>query len=184
MSHNNRSAVALRIVCLALMALTSGCSNGISRQLLNDQGAPGAGPLVNSLVLPPPETMQVAVPNDSAGFVEETALPSDVPTLTELSSRPIEGIDAPKVGLSIEQDIASSKITQTVRWRGKRNADGVDLANSSGALCSGTERDVSAHDKIKVACSDGRIATVQLTTGKEARLLFREGPAEMVLLDE
>ena len=180
----NRSVIAQALACLVTVACLGGCSNSISKQLLNDRPVANPSLATNNLAAPPADVLQQAIPDQNPAFVEETPLPSDVPTLTDLSTRPVEGIDAPKVGLSIDEDLATNKISNSVRWRGKRNADGVDLANSNGALCSGVERDASAKNQIKVACSDGRVAVVKLAAGNEAQLMFRDGSTELVLLDE
>ena len=171
------------IACLFLAGVTGGCSNTISQQLLYSRSGLETAPPVNNLAIPPADVLQTAVPDQNTAFVEETTLPADVPTLTELSSRPVEGIDAPKVGLSIDEDVASKTIKESVRWRGKRNADGVDLANRNGALCSGTERDFSSKNTITVACSDGRVAVLKLKSDSQAQLVFKNGPVEEVLLN-
>ena len=168
-------------VCLIVMVTTLGCSNSVSERLLNSGLSPVGGAPIANLAMPPADAFQAAVPEKDANFVEETSLPADVPTLSEMNSRPIEGIDAPKVGLSLDEDTTSRKIEETVLWRGKQSADGMDLANRDGALCSGVSRDISAGHTIRVACSDGRIGTVRLIPNTHrAQIAFKTGPAEAV----
>jgi hypothetical protein len=175
------SLYAKVLMCLLVLASTSACSNSISQQLLNSRSGPSADLPVNQLAMPPADALQVARPDQSPGFVEETDLPADVPTLAELSTRPVEGIDAPKVGLKLEADSAAHKIGENILWRGKRGADGVDLANRSGVLCSGSRSDVSAARAIKVACSDGRIGSLRLITGAgQTQIAFSKGLSEAV----
>jgi hypothetical protein len=184
MPRVERSLLNKSVACLFILALTSGCSNTLSQQLLSDRTGPDSGIPTNKLALPPADALEVAQPDANPAFVEESNLPADVPTLTELSTRPVEGIDAPKVGLSLEEDIASQKIEGTVLWRGKRSADGMDLANRNGALCSGVSRDVVAANTIRVACSDGRIGIVKLTPNtRRAVIAFKSGAAEAVDLE-
>jgi hypothetical protein len=172
------------VTCLFVMASTSACSNSISQQLLNSRSGPGADLPANRLAMPPADALQVAQSEQGPGFVEETDLPADVPTLADLSSRPVEGIDAPKVGLLLEADTATKKIGENVLWRGKRSADGVDLANRNGVLCSGSRNDVSAMQAIKVACSDGRIGSLRLIAGAgQTQIAFNKSPSEAVELE-
>jgi hypothetical protein len=131
--------------------------------------------------LPPADVLQRAPSEQSPGFVEETDLPPDVPTLAELSTRPVEGIDAPKVGLMLEADTAANKIDQNIMWRGKRSADGVDLANRSGVLCSGSQNSTSDTQSIKVACSDGRVGSLRYIAGAgQTQIAFSKSPSEAV----
>ena len=184
MPRVERSRIFKLVAWLFVMASTVGCSNTISQQLLNGRAGPEINMPVNELAVPPADALQTAMPEQNPAFVEESALPADVPTLSDLSSRPIEGIDAPKVGLSLEEDSAAHKIEETVLWRGKRSADGLDMANRNGALCSGIDRDFSAQHTIRVACSDGRIGTVKLTPNtRRAQIAFKGGPAEAVDLE-
>lgn len=167
--------------CVFVMFTASGCSSTLSERLLNGQLGPVAEAPVTNLAAPPSDTFQAAVPEDNASLTEESDLPADVPTLSEMSSRPIEGIDAPKVGLSLDEDVTSQKIEETVLWRGKRSADGTDIANRDGVLCSGVSHDFSAVNTIRVACSDGRIGTVRLIPNTQrAQIAFKAGPAEAV----
>jgi hypothetical protein len=168
------------LACLFVMAITSACSNTISQQLLNSRGQESGVP-TNQLAMPPADALQIAAPEQSPGFVEESDLPADVPTLAELSSRPVEGIDAPKVALKIDEDIATNRIGKNILWRGKRSADGVDLANQSGVLCSGSRSDISTTRAIKVACSDGRVGSLRLITGAgQSQIAFSKSPSEAV----
>ncbi len=176
-----RSLLNKSVACLFILAFTSGCSNSISQQLLSAGSGPDSGVPTNTLALPPADALQIAQPDLNPAFVEESELPADVPTLSELSTRPVEGIDAPKVGLSLEEDVASRKIEGSVLWRGRRSADGMDLANRNGALCSGVSR---ASNTIRVACSDGRIGIVKLQpNSRRAHLAFQGGKAEAVDLE-
>jgi hypothetical protein len=169
--------------CVVIAVAICGCSNTLSRQLLDDRQPMGGEFQVNSLVAPPAEILKTAVASPNANDLEETELPPDVPTLADLSSRPIEGIDAPKVALALEQDVALKKISTSVRWRGKRSIDGVDLANSSGTLCSSAGQNSTAQRTLKVACSDGRVALLEFSANQQARLVFRNNEAETVQLD-
>ena len=170
------------VMCLLVMASTSACSNTLSQQLLNGGGGPKSGVPTNRLAMPPADVLQTAPSAEGSGFVEETKdLPADVPTLAELSSRPVEGIDAPKVGLMLEADIAAHKIGENILWRGKRSADGVDLANRNGVLCSGSRNNKSEMQAIKVACSDGRMGSLRLITGAgQSQIAFSKSPSEAV----
>ncbi len=169
------------VTCLFVMAATSACSNSISQQLLNGSAGPTADVATNRLAMPPADALQMAPTTQSPGFVEETDLPPDVPTLEELSSRPVEGIDAPKVGLMLEADTAAKKTSESILWRGKRSTDGVDLANRNGVLCSGSGSDISAARTIKVACSDGRIGSLRFIAGAgKTQIAFNKSPSEAV----
>lgn len=175
------SLIMKLVICFCVGVLTSACSNTISQRLLSDAAGPQLQLPANSLAMPPAEALQTAVPNQNPAFVEQSDLPPDVPTLEDLSSRPLVGIDAPKVGLMLEQDVAAKKISETIIWRGKRSADGVDLANRNGALCSGSNNNTASRQNIKVACSDGRIGNLRLNGGTNvAQLTFRNSPAEAV----
>jgi hypothetical protein len=175
------SLYAKVVTCFLIMASTSACSNTISQQLLNGGTGPESGVSTNRLAMPPADVLQTAPSVEAPGFVEETDLPADVPTLAELSSRPVEGIDAPKVGMMLEADTAANKIDQNILWRGKRSADGVDLANRNGVLCSGTRNSASETQSIKVACSDGRIGSLRLLAGAgQTQVAFHKSPSELV----
>ena len=175
------SLIMKLVICLCVGVLTSACSNTMSQRLLSDNAGPQLQLPANSLALPPADALQTAVPNQNPAFVEQSDLPPDVPTLEELSTRPIVGIDAPKVGLLLEEDVAAKKISESIIWRGKRSADGVDLANRNGALCSGSNNMTSVKQSIKVACSDGRTGNLRLNGGaKFAQITFKDSPAEAV----
>lgn len=181
MPHIHQSLCIKSVVCLFVMVITLGCSNSVSEHLLNGGLGPVGGAPIANLAMPPADAFQAAIPEKDANFIEESNLSADVPTLSDMSSRPIEGIDAPKVGLSLDEDISSRKIEETVLWRGKRSVDGMDLANRDGALCSGVSRDISVGHAIRVACSDGRIGTVRLIPNtNRAQIAFKTGPAEAI----
>lgn len=103
--------------------------------------------------------------NDGNG---EPALSGEatVPTVEELASVPVAGIDAAQTAVNLEADRETAKVDQSIKWRGKFDGESVDIANVSGTLCTGpttfrpsTNR---ASGTITLACSDGRIAQLNL----------------------
>lgn len=172
-------------VCVGIMVAMSGCTSLLSQQLLDSSSAPGSRQPAAGLATPPTDVFQVATSEGAPGAVEEGDLGPDVPTLTELSSRPVEGIDAPKVALSLEEDISTHKVSSVVRWRGKRSRDGVDVTNQSGTMCSGVSDNLSSKRVFRIACSDGRVGKLNLASGNlKSNLVFNNGAPEVVQFEE
>lgn len=154
----------------SLLQLT-GCS-GLS--LLNDPLQPQQSQ-VSNLAFPPQDNLaQASIKPGMADESDGDGEPSNgsegpVPTVVELASIPVVGIDAAKTGQSLETDIASTKVDQAVKWRGKFDGASVDIANVDGTLCTGPTAFqpgiTHGSGNITLACSDGRMAKLQISKG-------------------
>jgi hypothetical protein len=171
---------------VVLATALAGCSGNLAGQLLQSGpsiGQPNAP--INSLVAPPADTLQVANESEAQTNIEETDLGSNVPTLDELASQHLDGIDAPKVAASLEDDILKKKVGLQTAWRGKWSPDGLDLANTDGVLCSGDPHNASDGTAVRIACSDGAVGWLTTNGSRQSAMLSFEGrtPENVELLD-
>lgn len=160
-----------------------GCASGLG--LLNDSGA-GRQSLATGLAMPPSDALSPATAitatqvSDAStgedGDGDETVAEGGepVPSLSQLAATPIDGIDPAKTAQSLETDIAEAKVSQAVQWRGRMTGADIDVANVGGTLCSGQSSAAArgfAASGITLACSDGRVATLQLAAGRKNAVL-------------
>ncbi len=155
--------------CLVLAALLlGGCTAGSG--LLEPLAA--AHPLSgNQLALPPGDIMKPADLSQAADQEEEIEVSGDVPTLASLNAFVQPGIDPPTEAKILEQDTQSAAVDLKIKWRGRVSADGIDLANVNGVLCSSPNPARSETFTVQIACSDGRMGKLSVNSA-EAQIAF------------
>ena len=186
--HSNPARLRNHVVwftcALALGTLLCGCSRSSSTSLLEQPGLPQT-----NLTVPPADALARADANAPPGPDDDIQIgPGGAPPTTE-QLYPVQtpGLDAPKTAAALEADLQSSRASADTLWRGRMSAEGVDIVNVQGTLCSGLGRPAGTSqtgpDKIILACSDGRMGELRMTASGGPVKVIIGGAAETVDLN-
>jgi hypothetical protein len=170
---------------LALCFLAAGLAACSRSSALLEQPALMPGQSTASLVLPPADVLTKADPNlreapeadlCDAGLASMSASPDCSPALV-----------ANDKGIAMAlQDGATGPEVNRVVWRGKVTANGIDVVNATGILCSGPWDGGQAASyfgkRVTLACSDGSVGYFSHGRGTRSATLQFNGRSESAVL--
>lgn len=185
--HRNRERLRNHVVwfasALTLGILLSGCARSTSMGLLEHPSSQA------NLTTPPGDALARADPNAPPSPDDEIQIgPGGAPpTDEELYPVPAPGLDVPKTAATLESDLLTARASADTLWRGRMGADGVDIVNVQGTLCSGIKQSngvtIAVPDTITLACSDGRMGQLRRSASGGPVKMIIEGTAETVELN-